>query len=69
MYVFQQKIEYINERLKMWNRESFSNITLEKCKLEQKLEDIQTRIMQEGFSKEERNVEQSIMQELMQREK
>lgn len=45
MYVFQQNLKYIKERLKTWNRESFGNITLEKHKLEQQLEDIQTRTM------------------------
>ena len=30
MYVFQQKLKYMKERLKTWNRESFGNITLEK---------------------------------------
>lgn len=59
----------MKERLKTWNRESFGNITLEKRKLEKQLEDLQTRTMKEGYSEEEKNVEQTIMQELMQREK
>ena len=42
MYVFQQNLKYMKERLKMWNKESFCNITLEKHKLEQQLEEPQT---------------------------
>ena len=69
MYVFQQNLKHINECLKKWNRESFGHITLEKRKLEQQLEDIQTKTMKEGYSEEEKHVEKTIMQELMQREK
>ena len=50
-------------------RESFVNVVLEKHKLEKQLEEIQSRIMMEGYSEEEKNMEQSLMQELMQREK
>lgn len=42
MYVFQQKLKYIKERLKTWNKESFGNIMLEKHKLEKQLEEIQS---------------------------
>ena len=69
MYVFQQKLKYMKERLKTWNRESFGNITLEKQKLEPQLEDLQTRTMKEGYSEEEKNVEQTIMRDLIRREK
>ena len=37
--------------------------------MEQQLDDLQTRTMKEGYFEEEKNVEQTIMQELMQREK
>ena len=59
----------MKECLKTWNRESFDNITLKKHKLEQQLEDLQTRTMKEGYSEEEKNAKKTIMQELMQREK
>ena len=61
MYLFQQKLKYIKERLKMWNRESFRNIMLEKHKLEKQLEEIQSQKMMEGYSEEEKNVEQALM--------
>ena len=69
MYVFQQKIKYIKECLKNWKKESFSHITQEKQKLEQQLEDIQTRTIREGYLEEEINIKKTIMQDLMQREK
>ena len=69
MYVFQQNLKYMKEPLKTWNRESFWNITLEKHKLEQQLEEPQTRTMEEGYSEEEKTTEQTLMQELMHREK
>lgn len=61
MYVFQQKLKYIKEFLKKWNRESFGDITQEKWKLEQQLEDIQKKAMKEGYSEEEKNAEKTIM--------
>ena len=69
MFVFQQKLKYIKECLKQSNRESFGNITQEKCKLEQQLEAIQSKTMTEGYSKDDKNAEKVIIQELMQREK
>ena len=69
MYVFQQKLKIVKECIKKWNRESFGHITQEKWKLEQQLEDIQTKTMKEGYTEEEINAEKTFMQELMQREK
>lgn len=69
MFVFQQKLKHIKDCLKQWNKESFGNITQEKCKLEQQLEAIQSKTMTEGYSEEDKNAEKAIMQELMQREK
>lgn len=63
------KFKYIKECLKKWNIESFDHITQEKRKLEQQLEDIQTKTNRECYSKEEKNVKKTIMQELMQRKK
>lgn len=65
MYVLQQRLKHIKECIKHWNKESFGNITPEKCKLEQQLEAIQTKTMTEGYSKDDKNVEKTLMQELM----
>ena len=69
MYVLQQRLKHIKECLNLWNKEYFDNITQDKCRPEQQLEDIQTKTMTDGFSEEDKIVEKSLMQELMQREK
>ena len=66
MYVFQQKLKYMKEHIKTWNKESFGHITLEKQKLEQQLEELQTRTLEEGYLEVEKNEKKTIMQELMQ---
>ena len=69
MYVLQQRLKHIKACLKLWNRESFGNIIQEKHRLEQQLEDIQTKTMTDDFSEEDQIAKKSLMQELMQREK
>ena len=49
MYKFQQKLKYIKEQVKIWNKEHFGNIHLEKQQIEFQLADIQRTIMQEGY--------------------
>jgi hypothetical protein len=69
MSMFQKNLKYIKDCIKKWNRESFGNITEEKRRLEQQLEEIQAKTMMEGYMEEEINAKKAIMQELMQREK
>ena len=42
MYIFQQKLKYIKERIKKWNKDSFGNIMEEKEKLENRIEEMKT---------------------------
>ena len=69
MYGLQQKLKYMKECLKTWNKESFGNITLEKRKLEKQIEELQIRTMKEGYTEIEKNTEPELMQELIQRER
>ena len=60
MYKFQQKLKYIKEKVKIWNKEHFGNIHLDKIHIESRLADIQRTIMQEGYidsiKREEKNL-------------
>lgn len=53
MYKFHQKLKYIKEEIKKWNRESFDNIITKKNKkkLKHKLELLQQNIIEEGLTK------------------
>lgn len=41
MYKFQQKLKYIKEEIKKWNKETFGNIFTDKRNLELKMEILQ----------------------------
>ena len=45
MYKFQQKLKFIMDKLKKWNKEHLGNIHLEKHRIEAQLEDLQRIIM------------------------
>ena len=68
MYIFQQKLKYIKERIKKWNKDSFGNIMEEKVRLEQWIEEIKTRATREGYTKDRKTEEQALIQEFMKRE-
>lgn len=68
MYTFQQKLKYIKERIKKWNKDSFSNIMEEKEKLEKRIEEIKTQAIREGYTKDKKGEEQALIHELMRRE-
>ena len=68
MFVFQQKLKYIKECVKKWNKESFGNILQEKIRLEQRIEVIKTTAMSEGYTEEMKQEEQSLLQDLIKRE-
>ena len=68
MYIFQQKMKYIKERIKKWNKDSFGNIMEEKEKLEKWIEEIKTQAIREGYTKDRKVEEQSLIHELMRRE-
>ena len=68
MFVFQQKLKYIKECVKKWNKESFGNIMQEKTRLEQQIEMIKTKAMSEGYIEEMKLAKQSLLQDLIKRE-
>ena len=56
-FKFFKKFQYLKEQLKVWNREVFKNIFVEKLRLEDQLEEVNKVVMQGGmdenlFSKE-----------------
>ena len=68
MFVFKQKLKYIKECVKKWNKESFGNILQEKKRLEQQIEVIKIKAMSEGYLEEMKQEEQSLLQDLIKRE-
>ena len=68
MYIFQQKLKYIKERIKKWNKDSFGNIMEEKEKLEKRIEKIKTQAIREGYTEDGKVEEQDRIHELMRRE-
>ena len=68
MYIFQQKMKYIKERIKKWNKDSFGNIMEEKEKLEKRIEEIKTQAIREGYTEDGKAEEQALINELMRRE-
>lgn len=42
MYIFQQKLKHIKEKIKKWNKDLFGNIMSEKLRLEQQIEEIKS---------------------------
>lgn len=68
MYVFQQKLKYIKEHVKKWNKESFGNIMQEKTRPKQQIEVIKTKAMSEGYIEETKLEERSLLQDLIKKE-
>ena len=64
MYKFQQKLKFIMDKLKKWNKEHLGNIHLEKKCIESQLEDLQRTIMKEGYM-EALKVEEKKLQEYL----
>ena len=56
MYILQQKLKYIKNSLKKWN-ESFAHILIEKQRLESQIGEIQSKVIREGYSKEDKTKE------------
>ena len=57
MYVLQQKLKYVKECLKKWNKESFGNILMEKRHLENQIGELQMRLMSGDYSENEKTME------------
>lgn len=64
MYALQQKLKYIKANLKKWNKESFGNIMEEKIRLEEKIGELQQRVMQDGYNEEETTKECKLIKKL-----
>jgi len=61
MYQFQQKLKFIKEKVKQWNKESFGNIFQEKRTLEKAIEDIQAIIMESRYTEDLKSSKGSIL--------
>jgi len=68
MYSFQQRLKLLKIKLKEWNKNHFGNIFQEKARLERRLEEIQQKGMQEGFSEGLLKEEEAILNSIAQRE-
>ena len=69
MYILQQKLKYVKECLKKWNKESFGNILMEKSFLENQIGELHTRQMSGDYTEHEKTMEQGLLKKLVQREK
>ena len=69
MYGLQQKLKFMKDCLKKWNKESFGNITMEKRRFENQIGELQIRIMNEGYTEMEKIKEHNLMQDLIQSKK
>jgi len=68
MYSFQQRLKRLKAKLKEWNRDHFGNIFQEKARLEKRMEEIQLKGMQEGFSEDLLKEEEATLNSIAQRE-
>ena len=64
MYKFQQKMKYIKEQVKLWNKEHFDNIHLSKQQIGSQLEHIQWTIMQDGYTDSVKKEENDLLEAL-----
>ena len=69
MYQFQQNLIYIKSKVKIWNRDFFENIQQEKAHLKAQLANLQRTIMQEGYTKENKEEGKILQEALDSREK
>ena len=69
MYVLQQKLKYVKEHLRKWNKESFGHILMEKIHLENQIGELQMRQMSGDYTEHEKTMEQGLLKEQVQREK
>jgi hypothetical protein len=69
MYRFQQKIKYFKQQVCKWNKVVFGNIFQERKLLEQKLEDLQRKIIHSGHTITQQQEENEIKRKLEERYK
>ncbi|XP_059074835.1 uncharacterized protein LOC131874904 [Cryptomeria japonica] len=59
-FKFTKRIQYLKNRIKDWNKNSFKNIFAEKSRIEKKLEEISSKVMQFGMTNEEFELEKEL---------
>jgi hypothetical protein len=69
MYCFQQKLKHFKQQVHKWNKEVFRNIFQERKLLEQKLEDLQEKIIHTGHTTTQQQEENDIKRKLEERYK
>ena len=69
MFQFQQKLKLLKDHIKKWNKESFGNIFQEKKALEIKIQQQQSQVMLNSYTKELRIQEKTLLKDFNQREK
>ena len=69
MYQFQQKLRFLKNHLKRWNRETFGNIFTVQQELTKELAELQQKIIIKGHTKETLDQERRIHNQLEERRK
>lgn len=62
-FIFFKKLQYIEKKLKQWNREAFKNIFTEKLRLEKELGDLHQKFIEGGMREEEFQKEKDLNKE------
>jgi hypothetical protein len=68
MYKLQQKLKYVKQKLKAWNKEEFGNIFQAKNQLTMKMEHIQQKMIQTGRIDQLIQEEDNLQAQLKERE-
>jgi hypothetical protein len=69
MFCFQQRLKNFKHQVHQWNKDVFGNIFQERKALEQKLEDLQDRVIQMGYMVTQQQEENTIKRKLEERYK
>jgi hypothetical protein len=69
MYCFQQKLKYFKQHVCKWTKEFFGNIFQERKIMEQKLENLQGKIIHSGYTITQQQEENEIKRKLEGRHK
>lgn len=65
MYRFQQRLKFINQKIKKkWNKQSFGNIFQEKLSLESQMEKVQQSIISQGDTSQLKEQESNLLHQL-----
>lgn len=64
LYMLSQKLSYIKNKLKEWNKENFKNIFTKKAWVEEELRKLSEKFIERGIKKEDFEKEQNLKLEL-----